>query len=311
MNFQELSYKLHEEVDNTQYKTMDPEMYKRWFEGDTVDLWRHMRMFSLIDPFLDEFKDSTWLAVGDGSYGTASMYIQRKGCSALPVDINVSLLELAKESGILADYRRENAEALSFADDSYDFSLCKGSYHHFPRPMIALYEMLRVSRKAVVLIEPADFVPSPVPRRILQIIKNGIKKRLNKQIAHSDTGNFETTGNYIYNVSEREMEKIALGLHLPTVAFKRFHDVYIEGAEFEKADERSELLRQIKKGISKNELLCKLGMNNKNHISAVIFKETPEQSLRGKMQAQGYTIIDLPKNPYLNGANTNEGAPHH
>lgn len=145
-------------------------------------------MFSLLDPFLEEFRGARWLAVGDGTYGTASMYVRKSGSDALPVDINVSLLQLSKEHGLINDYRRENAESLSFPDGAYDFCLCKESYHHFPRPIIALYEMIRVSRKAVVLIEPADWLPSPVPRRLLQALKHRVKKTLGRAIPPPDTG---------------------------------------------------------------------------------------------------------------------------
>ena len=299
INFQELSYKLHAERDNTQQKTMQLEMYRDWFESGTVDLWRHLRMFRLLDPFLEEFSGADWLTVGDGTYGTASRYVQKRGSDALPVDINVSLLQLSKEHGLINDYRRENAESLSFPDCSFDFSVCKESYHHFPRPMIALYEMIRVSKKAVVLIEPADWLPSPVPRRILQYLKNHVKKALGRRIPHPDTGNYEPVGNYVYNVSEREIQKCALGLYLPAVAFKRFHDVYIEGVEFEKFDENGELLKKTRRDIFKNDLLCKLGLSVQNHIGAVIFKEPPAESLRLKLRAVGYDIVDLPKNPHL------------
>lgn len=311
MNFQELSYKLHEEREVADHKTMDAEMYAKWFDSGTVDLWRHLRMFNLLDPFLEEFEGAKWLTVGDGSYGTASIYIERKGGHALPVDINVSLLEVAKRRGMIKDYRRENAEDLSFADDSFDFSVCKEAYHHFPRPLLALYGMLRVSRKAAILIEPADWLPSPMPRRFLQAIKNSIKKKLKRPIPHSDTGNYEVVGNYVYNVSEREIQKAALGLHLPAVAFKRFHDVYVEGVEFEKADANSKLLKELKKGIAKNERLCKLGLSTQNHICAVIFKEAPNQSLRTRMRDKGFEVIDLPKNPYLDDLKSNRAASHH
>ena len=167
---------------------MQLEMYRNWFESGTVDLWRHLRMFRLLDPFLEEFRGARWLAVGDGTYGTASMYVRKSGSDALPVDINVSLLQLSKEHGLINDYRRENAESLSFPDGAYDFCLCKESYHHFPRPIIALYEMIRVSRKAVVLIEPADWLPSPVPRRLLQALKHRVKKTLGRAIPPPDTG---------------------------------------------------------------------------------------------------------------------------
>jgi hypothetical protein len=162
--------------------------------------------------------------------------------------------------------------------------------------------MLRVCRRAVVLIEPADWLPSPAPRRFLQKIKNAAKKSLGKPVPHPDTGNYEEVGNYVYNVSEREVQKIALGMSLPAVAFKRFHDVYIEGVEHERATPDSKLLRQIKDGIAKNERLCRLGLSTQNHICAVIFKEPPAAPLRAKLAAKGFDVIDLPKNPYLDHA---------
>jgi ubiquinone/menaquinone biosynthesis C-methylase UbiE len=300
MDFHKLSYSLHEKGHVGQEDLISLELYKNWFDSGTVDLWRHLRMFGSIDPLIDEFKGASWLTVGDGTYGTASIYIKRKGGNALPVDIHVSLLEMAKENRMIEDFRKENAEALSFADNSFDFSFCKEAYHHFPRPFIALYEMLRVSKKAVVLCEPADWLPSPMPRRTLQLIKNGIKKSLGKNVPHSDTGNYEEIGNYVYSLSERELQKLALGMGLPTVAFKRFHDVYMEGVEFEKAEPGSRLLKKIKKAISKNDLLCRLGLSTKGHMTAIIFKEKPSPALREKLRGAEFDVIDLPANPYLN-----------
>jgi ubiquinone/menaquinone biosynthesis C-methylase UbiE len=302
MSFHELSYKLHAEQDHTHGKTLSVEMYQGWFDSGTVDLWRHLRMFSLIDPFLEEYNGANWLTVGDGSYGTASIYIRRKGGHALPVDINVSLLQVSREHGLIKDYRKENAESLSFADESYDFCLCKEAYHHFPRPMVALYEMIRVARKGVILIEPADWLPSPMPRRVLQYSKNSLKKLLKRPIPHPDSGNYEPIGNYVYNVSEREVQKGALALSLPTVAFKRFHDVYFEGVEFEKVDQNGELLKKTRRALFKNSVLSRLGLSVQNHIGAVVFKESPTEPLRAKLATTGFTVIDLPKNPHVNGS---------
>jgi ubiquinone/menaquinone biosynthesis C-methylase UbiE len=301
MSFHELSYRLHEERDVSHEETMDLELYKKWFDSGSVDLWRHLRMFHLLDPFLEEFTGASWLTVADGTYGTAAIYVGRKGGQALPVDINVSLLEAAKSNGMIQAYRKENAESLSFPADSFDFALCKEAYHHFPRPLMALYEMLRVSKRAAILVEPADWLPSPVPRRIMQLAKNRLKTLLGREIPHPDTGNFEPVGNYVYNISERELQKVALGLNLPAVAFKRFHDVHLDGVEFEKADETSELLKRTKREIRKNNLLCRLGLSTMNHVAAVIFKISPEASLRDRLQSLGYRILDLPKNPYLKG----------
>ena len=302
MSFHEISYKLHEDEKHTQIESYSLDLYRNWFDSGTVDLWRHLRMLSSLDPLLEECPGARWLTVGDGTYGTSSIYIGKQGGDALPVDINVSLLEVARQTGIIRDYKKENAEALSFPADSFDFAFCKEAYHHFPRPVLALYEMLRVSRKAVILVEPADWLPSPVPRRILQTVKNQLKKLLKREIPHPDTGNFEPIGNYVYNVSEREIQKIALALNLPAVAFKRFHDVYIEGVEFEKANDQSKLLKKTRSGISRNNLLSRLGLSSQNHIAAVIFKTPPASGVRKRLKDAGYQVIDLPKNPHLNFA---------
>jgi len=298
MGFQEMSYRLHE-AQSRDTQVYEFETYRNWFESGTVDVWRHTRMFDLLRPLLTDFPGAQWLTVGDGSYGTASIYLNRAGAKALPVDIETSLLEHSMKNGLIEAYRKENAESLSFADDSFDFALCKESYHHFPRPFIAVYEMLRVSRQAVILIEPADWLPSPVPRRVLQAAKNVVRRVMGKTAPHPDTGNYEPVGNYVYSLSEREVEKLALGLNLPAVAFKRFHDVYIEGVEFERIADNGELYRKTQSALRKNDLLNRLGLITQNHLAAVIFKRAPTPSLAQKLSALGFRIVTLPKNPYV------------
>src|SRR5438874_11315870 len=123
MSFHELSYKLHEDEKHTQTESCSLDLYRNWFESGSVDLWRHLRMLSCLDPLLEEFPGARWLTVGDGTYGTSSTYIERRGADALPVDINVSLLEVARQRGLIRDYKKENAEALSFRADSFGFAV--------------------------------------------------------------------------------------------------------------------------------------------------------------------------------------------
>ena len=56
---------------------------------------------------------------------------------------------------------------------------------------------------------------------------------------------YEEVGNFGYAISEREMEKVALGLGLPAVAFKGLNDRYEKGVEFERADPASILWRAV------------------------------------------------------------------
>jgi len=237
--------------------------------------------------------------VGDGCYGTSSTYISIHGGRSLPTDIDISLLERGKREGIIDDFKYANAEDLPFDDGSFDYVYCKEAFHHFPRPYLAVYEMLRCARKAIILTEPNDWVPSPIIRRILQLVKNWGRSLLGKKIPHPDDNNYEPIGNYVYTISIREFQKIALGLALPAVAYKQFHDVYEEGVEHEMPTDDSPMFKRIKRKIKANTLQKKLGLNNMNHINIIIFKESPSTELRSDLQKKGFKVVDLPKNQFI------------
>jgi SAM-dependent methyltransferase len=176
--------------------------------------------------------NTSWVTIGDGRFGLDSIRLRDLGfASVLPTDIGDGLLRRAKEAGYITEYAVENAEAMSFADESFDFVFCKESYHHCPRAALALYEMLRVARHAVILIEPRDYVIDHGPSRVtgpiglLRGFLRWITDRLGlapKPIAVEDrylTGDaphFEESGNYMYTLSSRELEKVALGIVLMT-----------------------------------------------------------------------------------------------
>jgi SAM-dependent methyltransferase len=46
-----------------------------------------------------------------------------------------------------------DGEALPFRDGSFDLVVCRYAFHHFPSPLTALWEMTRVSRDRVVLVD--------------------------------------------------------------------------------------------------------------------------------------------------------------
>ena len=100
------------------------------------------------------------------------------GGKVISTDLDTSLLKIAAENNLITNFQYANAENLPFEEAKFDFSFCKQSYHHFPRPIIAVYEMLRVSKKAVMLVEPADWLPSPFVLKTLQKLKRTFKQKL-------------------------------------------------------------------------------------------------------------------------------------
>jgi len=294
--FTEVSYRAHEHAYAAYAASGDKaEKAATWLDPESVSSWRMARMYRLADPLLETFPGARWLTVGDGRYGLDAAYLSAHGAQALATDISGTLLEEARRAGAIPDYRQENAESLSFADDSFDFVLCKESYHHFPRPMRALYEMLRVARRGVLLIEPCDHdIPNTVATTLSRLAKNLVKRLLGRP----DRGHrFEELGNYVYGISRREIEKVALGAGFPSVAFKGINDAYYPGVEFERADPRSRGFRKVRHQIARYDLLCALGLNQFGLLCAVILKDRPDVRLRATLSRDGFDLIDLPERP--------------
>ena len=149
-----------------------------WFDETSADYWSHNRMYEAADCIKD--MSSSWITVGDGRWGLDAIRIKKRGFkNVVPTDICETLLKASKEKGLIEEYLVENAEKISVKDNSYDYVFCKESYHHFPRPHIALYEMLRVASKAVFLLEPNDD-PLVVTVGVNKFIKYKIKDLLSR-----------------------------------------------------------------------------------------------------------------------------------
>ena len=298
------SYELHKAEHQ---KHFNSEKLSSWKNKTTVDFWRHERMYSNISPLIDSYPDASWLTIGDGRYGTDANFILSQGCKdVLATDISDTYLRIALAEGFITNYKTENAESLSFDNSSFDFVLCKEAYHHFPRPMVALYEMIRVAKKGVILMEPQDpnlLVPSRLQLNSLlkwtgQTIKNALKTRMGKEIYYS-YGNYEEVGNYIYTISEREIEKVALGLNLDLVSFKGLNDYYEEGVEFEEQDELSELFKRVKTNIAEKDKRTRKGLQQAGMLISIIFKTPPSKDCLTSLEQMGFKIRKLPKNPYI------------
>ena len=237
------------------------------------------------------------MTVGDGRYGNDAHYLLKKGLDVVATDISDALLSEARAKGHIEQYRRENAESLTFKDGTFDFVLCKESFHHFPRPMLALYEMLRVCRFGVVLLEPNDVY---VHARMATLAKHLVKKLVKSMFGRRcDRHRFEKTGNYVYALSRREVEKVALGMNYRAVAFCGMNDYYDVGVEYEKALEQNRVFRKVRRKIQWRNLLCRMRIADYGLMASIIFKTVLKDDLRRSLRDAGYDVIQLPQNPYV------------
>ena len=276
-----------------------------WLEkNDTIDRWRHDRMYKLLKPLVNYDRNLNWLTVGDGRYGTDANALLSLGVKdVMCTDISDKLLRIGNENGFINQYSAENAENMSFENESFDFVLCKEAYHHFPRPHIALHEMFRVAKLGVILIEPCDSkISTPFFDILFPFIKKIRRKILNRE--YDDSGHaFEPVGNYVFSVSERELEKVQLGMHRRHLAFHSINDYYESGFEYLRLNtfEQSERkkINKAKRSIKRRDRLVKYGLKSPDLLASILFKSNPDPLILKSLDEAGWRVKELPNNPYI------------
>ena len=267
-------------------------------QHDTFDRWRHSRMYKLLLPLIKGYENENWLTVGDGRFGTdanalIAMGVREVHCS----DISDKLLKIGAREGFINDYSAQNAESLTFNDGSFDFVLCKEAYHHFPRPHVALHEMFRVCQKAVVLIEPRDHY---IDKGALQWIFDGLLKLIKS--TSFNTYSFESIGNFVFSLSERECEKFLLGMNKRFVAFNEMNDIYEPGVEFIAINDTDKTQRlrvtKLKFKLMLMDIFAKLGFFKPRLVFAILFKTQPDEITIKNLLRHGWRVKELPLNPY-------------
>lgn len=104
------------------------------------------------------------------------------------------------------EYRSENVQNLSFKNRSFDYIFVSDGLHHCRSPHIALLEMVRVSKKGIIVFESRD---SFLMRTAVRL-----KLTFDYEVAAVATNNFQYGGvnnshipNFIYRWTEREFKK--------------------------------------------------------------------------------------------------------
>jgi len=160
--------------------------------------------------------------------------------------------------------------------------------------------MIRVSKKAAILIEPIDIL-SKMP--MLLFLKN-LCDRISPTLINKIWKNrfsYENVGNYVFKVSAREVEKMAMGMGLPCVAFK--------GLTIDISQTNKELLYQtpanekfwakVKRKSNIRNFISRLHLLPYGHLCAVVFSQAPTNEMRQRLTNEGFSILDLPVNPYI------------
>ena len=211
-----------------------------------------------LEPLLDSSK--TWLTVADYN-GLEANYLLQRSQNVVASDISDAMLREAKKEGLITEFSKQNVEELTYEDNSFDYVMCKEAFHHFPRAYLGLYEMIRVSRIATILVtEPIDILSK---MSLLVLIKN---------------------------VCDR--------MH---IAFKRYEifatHKNIDGLSDIPLNQK--VYRKIKMKLAMRSIISSVGIIPHSSLCCVVFKEQPSEEIVKKMKEKGFITIQLPSNPYL------------
>ncbi len=254
----------------------------------SIDAWRHRRMYNFLDPIISIAPGARWLTLGDGHFGTDAHYLKCKGCHAVASSVSNATLDVAKNRGFIDEYIVYDACDIKCGDDSYDFVLCKEAYHHFERPPLAFYEMYRVAKFAVILIEPQY-----QPPRIFDCMKILAKKILRA----GQNSEYESSGNYICRLNVHENLRMLQALNHKRAAYRLFNDFFVPSIA-KRRDTFAWIIQHM--GLAIQNLLCRLRLMNYGLAVFAIIKDTDKSNaVTRNLEKSGFTIINLPPNPYL------------
>jgi SAM-dependent methyltransferase len=293
----ELSYQAHKNNWNSRKKEIDDRL-SGIRNKDSIGYRLTTRTLDVTRPFTRE--KCRWLTIGDYN-GFEANYLMNNNQDAVASDITDTFLKEAARENLIKEYREINVEKIDFPDQSFDYVFCKEAYHHFPKAYIGLHEMIRCSKKAAIMIEPIDIL-ARMP--LLLLIKN-LLDRIDPLLINKIWRNrfsFEPVGNYVYKVSEREIEKIAMGMGLSCIAFKRVNlllDLKMDVNVVRQCPTNKAGWKKMLRRLWFKDLLGFLRIIPHNHLCCVIFRTSPEQAVLQQMKKSGYMVVRLPENPNI------------
>jgi len=97
-----------------------------------------------------------------------------------------------------------DVERLHFKDNIFDYSFIAASLHHLSKPMLGLYELLRVAKYGVIVIEPNDSILTRIATSL--------------GFAHE----IEKFGNYVFRFSKKDVTKITKSLFYDCLVVRCF-----------------------------------------------------------------------------------------
>jgi ubiquinone/menaquinone biosynthesis C-methylase UbiE len=123
-------------------------------------------------------------------------------------NVTITNVDSAGDEGALAPFawEHQDAEALTYADGSFDVAIVSAGLHHCHSPHRALLELYRVARVAAIALESRDSLLMRLAVRVGAVDDFELAAVAAHGLRSGGVAN-TATPNYVYRWTEREVEK--------------------------------------------------------------------------------------------------------
>jgi len=172
----------------------------------------------------------------------------------------------------------QDAEALSFENDTFDAVVVHAGLHHCHSPHRALAEMYRVARRAVVLVEARDSLLVRLAAKLGYTDDYEVEAVVANGYVAGGVAN-SSVPNYVYRWTERELEKFARALDPTGTPYLRY--VYGLRLPFQRLamhkNPAKRLVARLSSGLVG--VVQKIAPRQGNYFGAIIRKERDSSAL--------------------------------
>jgi SAM-dependent methyltransferase len=221
---------------------------------------------------------------------TDKVVLQRCGFE----DVVISNLGLRPAGKDLGSFRwsEQDAERLTFDDDSFDLVVVHSGLHHCHSPHRALLEMYRVARRVVLLFEPYDNLLTRLGVRLgigQEYEYAGVAGDLGRGGHHGGVAD-TTIPNFVYRFTEREIVK-AVHSYAPYARndIRFFHRMRVPWGQLRRRRNRALCLAvQLAQPALKAVEMC--APRQSNNFAAVILKPDLSRTLHPWLRRRGGAV---------------------
>jgi len=163
-------------------------MVAKWYATNTIKaLNEFTKLARRVSRQVPQGAEVLEVAPGPGYF---SIELAKLGSYSITgLDISHTFVEIADkkatQAGVHVDFRQGNASSMPFADDTFDFLLCRAAFKNFGQPVRALQEMCRVLKpggRGLVIDLRGDATPESMNQAVVAMGLNKVNKVVTKLI---------------------------------------------------------------------------------------------------------------------------------